>query len=91
MNEAVFLTFPDVDEGSVNAWEHIFDGSEVDVTDLITTLGNDQLIDAVIGEHCCDSQLLRDDDVLGHGMSEQEPTRALIRSETFRSSASGVG
>ena len=66
MNKPVLLTFTDVDEGRINAGEDILDSAEINITDLITTLGNDQFINPFIGEHRSDAQLLRDDNLLGH-------------------------
>ena len=67
MNEAVFLALSDVDERSINAGKHILDAPDVNVANLVATLGNNQLIDAFVVEHCGDAQLLRNDDLLGHG------------------------
>ena len=69
VNEPVLFAFANVDEGGVDAGEHIFDGAEVDVADLVAALGHHQLIDTLVGEHCGDAQLLGDDDLLGHGES----------------------
>ena len=67
MDEAIFLTFANVDEGRINAGQHIFNGAEIDVTNLIAALGHNQFINTFVGEHCGDSQLLGNDDLLGHG------------------------
>ena len=67
MDEAIFLTFANVDEGRINAGQHIFNGAEIDVTNLIAALGHNQFINTFVGEHCSDSQLLGNDDLLGHG------------------------
>ena len=69
VNEPVLFTFANIDEGGVDAGEHIFDGAEVDVADLVAALGHHQLIDTLVGEHCGNAQLLGDDDLLGHGES----------------------
>ena len=69
VNKTIFLTFANVDEGGVDAGEHIFDGAEVYVADLVAALGHHQLIDTLVGEHCGNAQLLGDDDLLGHGES----------------------
>mgnify|MGYP006065177223 CR=1 FL=1 len=66
MNKPVLLTFTDVDEGRINSGEDILDSAEINITDLVTTLGNDQFINPFIGEHRSDAQLLRDDNLLGH-------------------------
>ena len=67
MDEAIFLTFANIDEGRINARQHIFNGAEIDVTNLIAALGHNQFINTFVGEHCGDSQLLGNDDLLGHG------------------------
>ena len=67
VDETVLLAFADVDEGGIDPRQHVFDGSEIDVADLVTALGDDQFIDAFVVEHCGDPQLLSDDDLLGHG------------------------
>ena len=67
MDEAIFLTFANIYEGRINARQHIFNGAEIDVTNLIAALGNNQFINTFVGEHCGDSQLLGNDDLLGHG------------------------
>ena len=64
-----FFPFADVHKGGVDARQHVFHGAEINVTDLIAALGHHQFINAVIGEHCGDSQLLGDDDLLRHGRS----------------------
>ena len=69
VNKPVLFTFANIDEGGVDAGEHIFDGAEVDVADLVAALGHHQLIDTLVGEHCGYAQLLGDDDLLGHGES----------------------
>ena len=56
VDEAVFLTFSDVDERRIDPGQHVFDGSEIDVADLITTLGDNQFINAFVVEHCGDPQ-----------------------------------
>ena len=66
MYKSVLFALADVDEGSINPGQDIFHRAEINITDLIATLGDDQLIDPFIGQHCCDTQLLRDDNVLGH-------------------------
>ena len=70
MDEAVFLTLSDVDESRINSRENIFNSAEINIAYLITALGNNQLIDALIGQHRCDTQLLRDDNLLGHKQTE---------------------
>ena len=66
VDEPILFAFSNVDEGCINAGENVLNGAEVDVTDLVTTLGNDQFINSFIGEHSRDAQLLRDDNLLGH-------------------------
>ena len=41
MNEAIFFAFPNIDESSINPWQNIFNGAQIDITDLVTPLGND--------------------------------------------------
>jgi hypothetical protein len=67
MDETIFLTFSDIDKGRINTRQNIFNRTKVNITDLVTTLGNNQLINTVIGENCGDPQLLGDDNLLGHG------------------------
>ena len=67
MNKSVLLTFTNIDKRSINSRKNVLNGAEIDVTDLITTLSNDQLIDTFICEHSCNPQLLSDDNLLGHG------------------------
>ena len=67
MNEAILLAFADVDESGINSWENILDPAEIDVANLIATLSYDQFINTFVVEHSGDAQLLRDDDLLGHG------------------------
>ena len=69
VDEAVLFALTDVDEGGVDAGQHVFNGAEVNVADLVAALGHHQLVDTFVGEHCGDSQLLGDDDLLGHGGS----------------------
>jgi hypothetical protein len=73
MNKTVFLTFSDIDESSINAWQNILNSAEVNISDLVATLSNDQLIYSLICEQCCDPQLLRDDNLLGHGKEIESP------------------
>ena len=70
VNEAVLFTFTDVDERRINAGENILDSAEIDITDLVATLGHHELIDTFVIEDCGDPQLLSDDDLLGHGGGE---------------------
>jgi hypothetical protein len=67
MDKAILFTLSDIDKSSIDSRQNIFYGSEVDVADLVAALGNDQLIDTLFIEHCGDSQLLSDDDLMGHG------------------------
>ena len=67
MNEAVLFAFADVDESGVDTGEHVLDGAEIDITDLVATLGDDQFVDPFVAEHRRDPQVLSDDDLLGHG------------------------
>ena len=67
MNEAVLFTFADVDEGGIDTGQHVLDGAQVDITNLIAALGHNQFVNTFVGEHCSDSQLLGNDDLLGHG------------------------
>ena len=67
VDEAVLLAFSDVDERRIDPGQHVFNGSEINVANLIATLGDDQFINAFVVEHCGDPQLLSDDDLLGHG------------------------
>ena len=75
VNEAVLFAFADVDESGVDTGEHILDGAEIDITDLVATLGDDQFVDPFVAEHRRDPQVLSDDDLLGHGkfMGSGEP------------------
>ena len=41
MNEAIFFTFTNVDESSINPRENIFNSAQIDITYLVTPLGND--------------------------------------------------
>jgi hypothetical protein len=105
MDEAVFLTLANVDEGSIDAGEDILNGAEIDVTDLIAALGHHQFIHTVVGENCGNTQLLGDDDLLRHGKSgdgSPEASRRGIRktapaatttrgSETSAAIADGLG
>ena len=75
MDEPIFLTLTDVHKGGVNPGEHVLHRSEINVTDLIATLRNDQLIDTVIGQNCRDAQLFGDDDLLGHKQELTTPVR----------------
>ena len=67
VDEAVLLALADVHKGGVDARQHVFDGAEIDVADLVAALGHHELIDTFVREHCGDTQLLGDDDLLGHG------------------------
>ena len=69
MNKAVLLTLTDVDEGGINARKDVLDRPEINVTDLIAALCDDELVDTLIGENSGNPQLLGDDDLLGHGRS----------------------
>ena len=80
MDEAIFFTLTDIDECRINSWQHVFNGAEVNVADLVATLGNDQLINPFIREHRGDPQLLGDDYLLGHGNSWGTPARTQFRS-----------
>ncbi len=41
VNETVFFALADVDESGIDAWEDVFNGAQIDITDLVTTLRND--------------------------------------------------
>ena len=66
VNEAVFLAFADVHKCGIDTGMHVLNGTEIDVANLMLTLGDDQLIDALVAENGCDAQLLSDKDLLGH-------------------------
>ena len=67
MNKAVLFAFTDIYKSGVYARQHVFNGPEIDVSDLIAALGHDQFINTFVVENCSDPQLLGDDDLLGHG------------------------
>ena len=67
VDEAILFAFTDVDKRRIDAGENILDSAEIDITDLVATLGHHQLIDTFVIEDCGDPQLLSDDDLLGHG------------------------
>ena len=67
MNEAVLFAFADVYESGVDTGENVLDGAEIDITDLVATLGDDQFVNPFVAEHRRDPQVLSDDDLLGHG------------------------
>ena len=92
MNEAVLFAFADVDESGVDTGEHVLDGAEIDITDLVATLGDDQFVDPFVAEHRRDPQVLSDDDLLGHGkfMGSGSPARVGRRRKKERSLGSGV-
>ena len=69
MNEAIFLSLADIDKRRVDARKNILNGTEINITDLITALGHHQFVNTVIGEHRGDAQLLGDDNLLRHGRS----------------------
>ena len=69
VNEAVFLAFADIHESGIDARQHVFNGAEIHIADLIEALGHHQFINTIIGEHRGDAQLLGDDDLLRHGRS----------------------
>ena len=83
MNEPILFALTDVDESSIDPWQNIFHRAEIDITNLVTTLGDDELVDPFIGQHCCNAQLLRDDNVLGH-KSGRSPHGTQIPSATIR-------
>ena len=67
MNETVFFTLSDIDKGGIDTRQYILNSAEINITDLITTLGDDQFINTLITEDCRDPQLLSDDNLLlGH-------------------------
>ena len=67
MDETVLLAFADVHKGGIDAGKHVFDGAEVDIADLVAALGDDEFVDPFLTEHRGDTQVLSDDDLLGHG------------------------
>ena len=87
VDEPVLFTFADVDEGRINTGENVLDGAEINIADLVATLGNDQFINPFIGQHRSDAQLLRDDNLLGHkwsckptrGSKSHQPTSAALQ------------
>ena len=88
MNKAVLFAFADVDESSIDSRQNILHRAEINITDLVATLGDDELVDPFIGQHCCNAQLLRDDNVLGH-KSGRSPHGTQIPSATIRCAAGG--
>ena len=69
MDEAILLALADVHKGGINTGQHVFDGAEVDIADLVAALGDDEFVDPFVAEHRGDTQVLSDDDLLGHGKS----------------------
>ena len=67
MNEAVFLAFADVHKSGIDPGQHVFNRAEIDIADLVAALGHHQFINTFVVENCSDSQLLGNDDLLGHG------------------------
>ncbi len=70
MDETIFLALSDIDEGSINAGQDIFNSTEIDITDLMAPLGNDELVNPFVAEHCGDAQLLSDHNLLWHGLRQ---------------------
>ena len=68
VNETVFFALADIHESGIDAWEDVFNGAEINITNLVTTLSNDQFINPFVVENCGDAQLLSDDDLLWHGL-----------------------
>ena len=67
MNETVFFTLSDIDKGGIDTGQYILNSAEINITDLITPLGDDQFINTFITEDRRDPQLLSDDNLLlGH-------------------------
>ena len=67
MNETVFFTLSDIDKGGIDTGQYILNSAEINITDLITPLGDDQFIYTFITEYRRDPQLLSDDNLLlGH-------------------------
>ncbi|KGG29976.1 hypothetical protein EV14_3016 [Prochlorococcus sp. MIT 0703] len=89
MDKTIFLTFPNIHKSGINARENVLDRAEVDISDLVSTLSDDQLIDSLICEQGCDPQLLRDDNLLGHRKINREPCWTQNRSMACRLNASG--
>ena len=68
MDEAVFLAFADVYKGGIDTGQDVFNGAEIDISDLVAALGYYQFIYPFIVENRGDPQLLGNDDLLGHGV-----------------------
>ena len=75
MNKAVLLAFADVHESGVDARQDVLHRAEVHIADLIAALRHDQFINAIIRQNCRDTQLLGDDDLLGHKQELTQPVR----------------
>ena len=48
VNETILFTFSNIDERSIDSRQNVFNSAEINISDLIATLGNDQFINAFI-------------------------------------------
>jgi len=67
VDEAILLALTDVDKSGINTGQNIFDSTEIDITDLMAPLGNDEFVNPFVADHCGDAQLLSDHNLLWHG------------------------
>jgi len=70
MDKPFFSLFTEFDEGPAsNTGQDVFDPAEIDITDLVTALGDEQFMQLTFSSlsTAAHAQLLRKCDLLGHG------------------------
>ena len=69
MDEPVAFGIPNVDEGRVNAGQHVLHHPEVNVAHLVTAGGHDQFLNAIFAKNGSNAVLFGDDNLFGHADS----------------------
>jgi hypothetical protein len=71
VNESIARRVADVDKGSVDPWQHIFNNAEIDITNLMLSGRYYQFLNLVISKYGTDAVLLRNNYLLWHSISSK--------------------
>jgi hypothetical protein len=66
MDEAVAIAIANVDEGGIDTGQDILDHSEVDVADLMRSLGDNEFLDLIVFKNSGDAMLFGNNNLFGH-------------------------
>ena len=64
MHKAVLVAVANVDKAGVNPWQYIFDCTEINVSYLVATRSNNNLLNLILGENSGNTVLFCNNNLL---------------------------